>query len=200
MKKISLILLLFLSIGFLQAQEDDAKAQRIRSMKLKYHNHLGNLWMNANSFRFNPLHVGKIQHDTIKFFNNMDEPLSFKYQDNYPYFKFQSIPEIVPPSEEGIMIMTADGNKLQDYGRIFKRINLKTNDSVAPMKRIGVSLYITEDFSKWTPEQWEKAPAIAFETSSHDFGQAKSGDVLKTRFNFTNKGQTDLIIRNVKGS
>ena len=44
------------------------------------------------------------------------------------------------------------------------------------------------------------APTISFDKTVHDFGTAKEGDIVETKFKLTNTGKTDLIITNAKGS
>jgi len=44
------------------------------------------------------------------------------------------------------------------------------------------------------------APNIVFAETAHDFGQAKSGDVLEHTFRFTNRGEGDLLLEQPKGS
>ena len=42
-------------------------------------------------------------------------------------------------------------------------------------------------------------PRIQFTSVEHDFGQANSGEDLKTTFSFKNVGDGVLVIQNVKG-
>ena len=42
-------------------------------------------------------------------------------------------------------------------------------------------------------------PRIQFTSMEHDFGQANSGEDLKTTFSFKNVGDGVLVIQNVKG-
>lgn len=46
----------------------------------------------------------------------------------------------------------------------------------------------------------EKLTTIKFEEVSFDFGKIKEGDVVKHKFTFTNTGENDLILENVKPS
>ncbi|MBK8845154.1 MAG: DUF1573 domain-containing protein [Bacteroidetes bacterium] len=43
-------------------------------------------------------------------------------------------------------------------------------------------------------------PEMEFETTRHDFGELKDGDVVEYSFNFTNTGQSDLVIATVLSS
>ena len=46
----------------------------------------------------------------------------------------------------------------------------------------------------------ENAPVVAVEQDTYDFGQANEGDKVKHVFEFTNNGQTPLIISSVQAS
>ena len=45
----------------------------------------------------------------------------------------------------------------------------------------------------------DAGPRIQFTSMEHDFGQALSGEDLKTTFNFKNVGDAVLVIEKVKG-
>ncbi len=45
-----------------------------------------------------------------------------------------------------------------------------------------------------------KYPEMTFETTSHDFGTIKPGDVVSYNFVFTNTGEADLLIESAKGT
>ena len=45
-----------------------------------------------------------------------------------------------------------------------------------------------------------KYPEMAFEKSEHDFGNIKQGDKVSYSFKFKNKGESDLIISDAKGT
>ena len=99
-----------------------------------------------------------------------------------------------------MIIINYDVAKRNDFGYVYDRILLNTNDSTQPEKTLNVSLNIVEDFSKLTPEQLAKAPKIKFENTTYNFNTVKSGEKVECAFNFTNEGKSDLIIRKVKAS
>lgn len=45
-----------------------------------------------------------------------------------------------------------------------------------------------------------KFPVMTWEQKEYDFGNIKQGEVVETRFNFTNTGDKPLVIVNIKGS
>ena len=44
------------------------------------------------------------------------------------------------------------------------------------------------------------SPVMTFDKQSHDFGNINEGDIVTTKFSFTNTGKTDLIIVDARGS
>ncbi len=58
----------------------------------------------------------------------------------------------------------------------------------------------TEQAAGTTTTVYANAPVMKFEFESHDFGKVKAGDKVTYEFNFTNTGQTPLIISNATAS
>ncbi len=56
------------------------------------------------------------------------------------------------------------------------------------------------DNSEQLAEVNENAPVVAVAEDTHDFGQANEGDKVTHVFEFTNEGQTPLIISSVQAS
>ena len=90
--------------------------------------------------------------------------------------------------------------KRNDYGFLYDRLTLNTNDSMNRQKGINVSVFIKEDFSKLTPQQLEDAPKIVFNTEKYNFGTVPEGTMVKYSFEFKNDGKDDLVIRKTRAS
>ena len=90
--------------------------------------------------------------------------------------------------------------KSNEYGYIYDRMLLTTNDSLQPDKTLNISMNVVEDFSKLTPEQLANAAKIKFDKTTFNFENAKQGDKVECVYNFTNEGKSDLIIRKVKAA
>lgn len=54
--------------------------------------------------------------------------------------------------------------------------------------------------AKERDEAATKLPIASFDKTEYNFGTINEGDVIETSFVLTNKGKTDLIISNAKGS
>jgi len=61
-----------------------------------------------------------------------------------------------------------------------------------------VSANILDDFSGMTAEERAAAPSIHFDERTYDFGTLRHGVNARYKFGFTNRGQSDLLIRAVR--
>jgi hypothetical protein len=116
------------------------------------------------------------------------------------YITCKIIPETLNPKAEGKIAVTFDARKKGEYGRIIDHINLITNDSLKPEKRIILSPDVMPDFSKLTPEQKASAPVITFDNKEYNFGALNEGDVATGKYTFKNTGKRTLTLYSVKAS
>jgi hypothetical protein len=98
----------------------------------------------------------------------------------------------------GIITITYDATKKNEWGYLIDRISLLLNNQPATGYPLSVSATIVEDFSKLTPEQLAKAPTMDFTETEFNFGKLKQGESVTHEFAFKNNGKTDLIIRNTE--
>ncbi|MEI6122208.1 MAG: DUF1573 domain-containing protein [Bacteroidota bacterium] len=161
---------------------------------------IGNLRMVTSQFNFSNAKNTEVRSDTLKIYNSWNKPMNIGFKDLQTYMTAKAVPEVLKPSTAGLIIITYDVSKRNDYGYIYDRMLLQTNDSLQPDKNLNISMNIVEDFSKLTPQQLADAPKIKFESPSFDFGTAKQGDKVECTFTFTNEGKSDLTIRKVKAS
>ncbi len=161
---------------------------------------IGNLRLKTSQFNFSNAKNTEIRCDTMKLYNSWNKPMNIGFKDLATYITAKAVPEVLKPGKEGLIIINYDVSKRNDFGYIYDRMLIQTNDSLQADKTLNISMNIVEDFSKLTPEQLANAPKIKFENSSYDFGTAKQGDKVEATFKFTNEGKSDLIIRKVKAS
>lgn len=165
----------------------------------EYPTQLGNLRFKTPSIGFNNVYTTEVKTDTVRMYNDWDKPMNLSVGTLPDYLTVKIIPEVLKPKQKGVIIVSYDGGKRNDYGYVNDRFILKTNDSIQPEKMISISANITEDFSKLTPEELQKAPKIKFDNTTYDFGTVKEGTKVEHDFKFTNEGENDLFIRKVKG-
>lgn len=75
-----------------------------------------------------------------------------------------------------------------------KTVKIFTNDPQSPEMTLTISGKIV------TGEQSGGVPAIHFSETQHDFGKVSEGEKINYTFRFVNKGQSELVIKDVKSS
>jgi len=91
-----------------------------------------------------------------------------------------------------------DFNSTGRSGRQTKYITVKTNDPDNPEMRFKLTGVVVEPGKG--KGNVSEAPAIYFQDTEHDFGKVQEGDVVDYTFNFVNKGDATLDIKDVKTS
>jgi hypothetical protein len=77
---------------------------------------------------------------------------------------------------------------------MWKQLDYRTILSV-----IAVTALIGAVAPAWAETPVGGQPRVQFMSMEHDFGQAASGEDLKTKFTFKNVGEGVLVIEKVKG-
>lgn len=198
MKKTTLLLLItaIITSSSLFGQDTISK----EDIEKNYSAKMGNLRFQRNYVQFANIKNDEIQTETLKVYNQWRKPIDFHFKNNPDYIICKAIPASLESGKEGIILVSFDAKKKNDFGYVFYRLGIQTTDSLEPMKLFNVSANITEDFSKLTPEQLENAPVIKFKNEKYNFGEVTSGTKVKYNFEFTNEGKSDLIIRKTKAS
>jgi outer membrane protein OmpA-like peptidoglycan-associated protein len=161
---------------------------------------LGNLRFNSSQVNFQNIFNTEIKSDTIKLYNEWKQPMTIGFKDFPSNITLKAIPESIKPGKEGKIIVTYDATKRNDFGFLYDKFMVVTNDSMQPEKGFTVTANVSEDFSKLTPEQLANAPVIKFDTIIYDFGTIKEGDKADYSYVFKNEGKNDLVIRKTKAS
>jgi hypothetical protein len=161
---------------------------------------VGHLRMESSQFNFGNVKNNEVRCDTLKIYNEWRFPLNLGFKDLPAYITAKAVPEILKAGKEGLIIINYDVAKRNEFGYIYDRMLLTSNDSLQAEKTLNISMNIIEDFSKLTPEQLANAPKIKFDKTSFNFNTAKQGDKVDCVFDFVNEGKSDLIIRKVKAS
>jgi hypothetical protein len=161
---------------------------------------IGNLRLTSTQFNLGNVKNTEVRVDTLKMYNGWHSTLTIGFKDLATYITAKAIPTELKPGKEGVIIMTYDATKKNEWGYVYDRMLLTTNDSTQPEKTLNISMNVVEDFGKLTPEQLANAPKIKFDKTSFNFNTAKQGDKVEVSYSFTNEGKSDLLIRKVKAS
>jgi hypothetical protein len=103
------------------------------------------------------------------------------------------------PEGKTSVIVTYDASKRNDYGMVFDRFVINTNDPDQGAKYINVTAVINEYFPPATPGD-SLLPKAVFPETIFDFGQVKQGAKPSKTLTITNGGTTKLIVRAVKNT
>lgn len=165
-----------------------------------YPRKMGNLRMKTNHMAFMEVKRNEVVTDSIGLYNQWDQPMNLSFGNVPKHLSIEAHPETLQPEQEGYLVFTYDATKKNDYGLIFERFYLMTNDDKQPRKLINVSAKLKEDFSQLSEEDMQRAPVSSFNKMKHDFGNVKSGEKATYAFILKNEGENNLHIRKVKAS
>jgi hypothetical protein len=115
------------------------------------------------------------------------------------YFTIEtpSFKNTLKPNQEAEIIINFYPQKKNQYGFFREVITFETDDTIEPKLTYLIDLHVKEDFSKYTKEQLKKAPVtfVNVDTNGIDFGKLQLSATQTKQITITNKGKSQLIIR-----
>lgn len=143
---------------------------------------------------------GKAKSSFLEAYNQSNDTLYPKLVGCPEYLSVVFAPKAIPPGEQATLSFYLNTFKSDKWGLIEDKVYLIPEpgaDSVA----IEVSATIVEDFSKMTPGERMKAPAIAISPERIDLGVISPDQgVVSKEFSIQNYGDNPLLIRRVYGT
>ncbi len=172
-----------------------------KTMEDIYNRVIGNYRFKNVHASFNRVYNDEIKIDTIDYIYTGSEPVKVgaKYT-GMPFLKVLLVPEILKTNEKGLIIITYDAKARGDWGFLVDRFTLTQNGNDIPGSLITVSATIEENFAVLSNAQKAKAARIEVPVDNFDFGDVYEGDLIEKVFEFSNIGQSELIIRKIKAS
>ena len=165
-----------------------------------YPTSIGNLKLKSNHIAFNNMLTSETKTDSMKIYNAWGHPMDISFEQIPPHLKVSCSTKQLKEKGEAYIIVTYDGSKKNDFGLVYDRIAIRTNDATQPMKILNISARISQDFSNLSERDLKKAPKLSFLNTTYDFGTVAPGTVITYDFNFTNEGKKVLNILKVKTS
>ncbi|MBN2730647.1 MAG: DUF1573 domain-containing protein, partial [Bacteroidales bacterium] len=165
-----------------------------------YPNKLGNLRFKTNHLALQELKDTETKSDTFFLYNESTKPINIKFNELPAHITAEIKDPVMQPDMESYIAITFDAKAKADYGYVFDKFFLTTDDTEQPEKLLYVSANIIQDFTWMSEKQLKKAPHILFETETYDFGTVKSGDKVEYNFTFQNTGKSTLKILKTKAS
>lgn len=153
------------------------------------------------NINFEKIFTWQVVSDTIDFFNTCEETVTLDIQYKPSHIDVRFIPvEKIEPGQKGILIVTYDAPKKNDYGYNYESLILNINNSRNYANRLTVTANIIEDFSQLSKKELENAPVISLDRKEIHFGEIKQGEKVNCDFTLTNTGRSTLFIRKTKAS
>ncbi|MFW6370374.1 MAG: DUF1573 domain-containing protein [Bacteroidota bacterium] len=174
--------------------------ERDKTIAELYPREIGSLRVKTNHVSFARMTENDVETKDIELVNDTDKPVKVDFRMVPKHLKVKAEPQTIPAKGKGKLHVTYSAKDANTFGFASHRIYLSLDGSNDYRASIGVSATIEEDFSHLTPAQLEAAPVATFSEMSHDFGEMKQGDKKDHTFSLTNKGKSELIIRNVRSS
>ena len=171
-----------------------------RTIEDDYPYQIGPVRFKTNHMAFARVYKHKKKTTRIAIINTSDQNQTITFSQVPAQLKLQAVPATLKPKEKGVIEGVYDPDQVNDWGFIISRAVVVFNNDENRNNRLTISATISEDFSKFTPEQLAKAPVISFKEKSFDFGTMKQRSTVEHEFVFTNKGKSNLEIRKVRSS
>lgn len=174
--------------------------ERPKTIAELYPREIGSLRAKMNHISFPAIKNNEVKTEVLELVNDGDKAVATGIKNAPSHLKVTIDPQTIPAKGKGLMTVVFDAKAANTYGFVTNRIYL-TLDGVNDYNfSVGVSTNIEEDFSALNPAELANAPVVAFNTLSTDFGDIAQGVKSEFTFEMTNKGKSNLIIRNVRSS
>ncbi len=158
---------------------------------------MGALRFKNNHLAFGDVRTNQVKTDSFAVMNNGSVPISIRFPQLPAFLKVYARPQVLQPETEGFIVVEYDGSKRGDWGLLFDRFTMLTDDREQEYKSLNVSANIIQDFSHLSPRELSRSPRIEFEESIYDFGTIKQGEIIEIDFVFRNAGRNILQIHKI---
>ena len=172
---------------------------RPRGVEDDYPQKLGNLRLKTSSLYFDVPNT-ETKSDTFFLYNESDKAMTLAFARTPKHLSIKAEPATLQPKQKGTIVATFNAAEKKDWGNVYERITVITNDTQDSVKHLHLNANIVEDFSKMTEKERKNAPVASFDTDKYDWGSVIEGTQVEHNFVLTNKGKSDLIIRKTKAS
>lgn len=175
-------------------------APREKTLEENYPREMGPMRWKSNYLSMGSMTNTETITKELEFINTSEAPAKLGIHRVPGHITVAFEPAVVESGKVGKMKVSYDASKKNAYGYASDRIYLTINDQKQNTYSVGVSVTIKEDFSSLSEEDLAKAPVAVFGDKVYDFGKIQQGEKVRNDFQLSNKGKSDLLIRNVKTS
>lgn len=158
------------------------------------------LRLKSNHAAFTRVYHNQKKSTSVGVVNVSNQPITIDFARVPKHITAKAVPQTLKPKQKGKLQLSYDASQVNKWGYNRDRLYIKINGTFDHSNRIYASASIRENFSKLTKSELQKAPKIAFETKSFNFGEIQEGKKVTHEFKFNNEGKTDLKIRKISAS
>ncbi len=163
----------------------------------KYAKRIGSLRFSKSTLTFGNVKSNETKTDTLRMFNSGVSTITVSVQNRLAHIQVVPSQQAVEVGKEGMLIITYDVSKKNDYGFVLDRITLSTNDSQQPLKVINITASIQEFFSFPIDSL---APKARISEISFNYGSVREGEKAFHDFIIYNDGLKPLLIHKTKST
>lgn len=146
------------------------------------------------------VYKGRTKSVFVDVYNSSTDTLRPKAIAMPQYLEVDMAPEILPPGQQGTLVLYVRSDKCQKWGLIDSNVSIVDDrDNPADTININTVLTVNEDFSQLSEADLAKAPICAPSTDSLDFGTIDTTipETLTRSFELSNIGKNKLAIRRI---
>ncbi len=160
----------------------------------------GPLGMKDASLRCGNLEQGESKSEAVMVANLSASPLTLSFTDVSPFLEFHLSENPIPAGKTAELTFTVRADRSiwgKNTYRATPLMNGKSYKNAAGDTSIEVFAFTKENFASMTDEQRQKGSMPRFETSTFNFGKARTGDEIHATFTFKNEGKSDFLVHKV---
>jgi hypothetical protein len=160
----------------------------------------GDIHFKASQIGFNTIHPAQVRTEKVDMMNTGKSAVKISFLNVPSYLSIKAVPEILQPDQKGVVSITYDGAKRNDWDFLIDYVYMSLNDKKDNSYKLTITATLEEDYSGFTTEQLANAPKVVFENTSYTFGNIKPGQKVEYDFKIKNEGKSTLKIRKISTS
>jgi hypothetical protein len=146
------------------------------------------------------VYKGRTKSIFVDLYNSSLDTLRPKAIDMPEYLEADMSPEILPPGQQGTLVLYVRSNKCSQWGLVEGKVTL-VDDRINPSDTIDLTTVLTvnEDFSKLSEDEFAKSAHASLSSEALDFGtiDTTSSELITRTFTIKNTGKNKLAIRRI---
>jgi hypothetical protein len=173
--------------------------EKVKNVEDEYPNEVGTIRLDKVLANFASIYNDEIKTETINIINKGTENVVVTVNESQlpAYIKISIEPSTIQKDQTGIITISFDGSKVDDWDYVRALFYLYLNGTINTNTKITATAIVKERFDE---TEKENAPKIEFESTEFDFGSLKQGESVDYTYTFKNTGKSDLIIRKTRAS